>query len=359
MVFPLIPILVGAAVGGLIGAALSEDEIPNLVDSLSSSNGIPLETANTFLFRGKIKDHNDSIEGSDVVLLLGNGEKVYKSSSNNNSDSDGDLFSSGVIYNYNDNLYFECLFFEDSLKYIDAYQPLSCTVLIIKDKKLISKTVFTFNDFDIKNERESLHIMNAIAWHIVLLARSGDKESYKTLSKVAKESFDLNAKGIDQLKRSIKYQRCYNSNLYDIYRVHQNVFKNESRISKFIKSKIALLIAKTIDEDDNFKKLECVKILEVISGIGIDDGIITVIKDFCKDFYKENIENEEKINKYYRLLGIKKGSSRDEIKKAYYKIIKEEHPDTVYNSSDEIKLKKERRAREINEAYTALLKRAA
>ena len=52
---------------------------------------------------------------------------------------------------------------------------------------------------------------------------------------------------------------------------------------------------------------------------------------------------------YYRVLGLRRGASQDEIKKAYRKLAKQYHPDKNSDSGAEDKM------HEINEAYEALL----
>ena len=52
---------------------------------------------------------------------------------------------------------------------------------------------------------------------------------------------------------------------------------------------------------------------------------------------------------YYEVLGLKKGASEDEIKKAYRKLAKQNHPDV--NPGDK---GAEERFKEINEAYGIL-----
>ena len=54
---------------------------------------------------------------------------------------------------------------------------------------------------------------------------------------------------------------------------------------------------------------------------------------------------------YYQILGVKKDSSLDQIKKAYKKLAKEHHPDMVKESDKEAA---EKRFKEINEAYQVL-----
>ena len=61
-------------------------------------------------------------------------------------------------------------------------------------------------------------------------------------------------------------------------------------------------------------------------------------------------------SKYYSILGISRGASQDEIKKAYRKLAKEHHPDKFVNSSDSEKKYHENKMKEINDAYENLTK---
>ena len=59
-------------------------------------------------------------------------------------------------------------------------------------------------------------------------------------------------------------------------------------------------------------------------------------------------------SRYYRILGLKDGASQEEIKKAYYQLAKEHHPDKFLNASDSDKKYHENKMKEINEAYENL-----
>lgn len=57
---------------------------------------------------------------------------------------------------------------------------------------------------------------------------------------------------------------------------------------------------------------------------------------------------------YYEVLGISKGASEDEIKKAYRKAAMKYHPDKFSNASDKEKKEAEEKFKEVNEAYQIL-----
>ena len=61
-------------------------------------------------------------------------------------------------------------------------------------------------------------------------------------------------------------------------------------------------------------------------------------------------------SKYYTILGVSRGASQDEIKKAYHKLAKEHHPDKFVNSSESEKKYHENKMKEINDAYENLTK---
>ena len=61
-------------------------------------------------------------------------------------------------------------------------------------------------------------------------------------------------------------------------------------------------------------------------------------------------------SRYYRILGLKDGASQEEIKKAYYQLAKEHHPDKFVNASDSDKKYHENKMKEINDAYENLTK---
>ena len=74
--------------------------------------------------------------------------------------------------------------------------------------------------------------------------------------------------------------------------------------------------------------------------------------------YQRNTYNTYTMDKskYYTILGVNKGASQDEIKRAYHKLAKEHHPDRFVNSSDSEKKYHENKMKEINDAYENLTK---
>lgn len=64
----------------------------------------------------------------------------------------------------------------------------------------------------------------------------------------------------------------------------------------------------------------------------------------------------EDLTKYYKILGVSKGASKEEIKKAYRELVKQNHPDKFSNASESEKQYHENKLKEINEAYEKLIK---
>mgnify|MGYP001208825819 CR=1 FL=1 len=61
------------------------------------------------------------------------------------------------------------------------------------------------------------------------------------------------------------------------------------------------------------------------------------------------------MDKYYKILDLKPGSSNEEIKKAYKKLAVKYHPDKQNNASDEKKAEAEEKFKEIADAYDILI----
>ena len=87
-------------------------------------------------------------------------------------------------------------------------------------------------------------------------------------------------------------------------------------------------------------------------------------------FYKSYFDNDNKQekekysngyskdnpNRYYSILGVSKNVTKEDLKKAYYELVKKYHPDKFENSSKKEKEKAENMMKDINEAYEYLMK---
>lgn len=59
-------------------------------------------------------------------------------------------------------------------------------------------------------------------------------------------------------------------------------------------------------------------------------------------------------DKYYKVLGVQKGATQEEIKKAFRDLAKKHHPDRYANATEETRDFHEKKFKEINEAYEKL-----
>lgn len=76
------------------------------------------------------------------------------------------------------------------------------------------------------------------------------------------------------------------------------------------------------------------------------------IKTLLKD--AKNADKRSKRKDYYKILGIDKNATDEEIKKAYRKRALIHHPDRHANASDEEKREEEKKFKEVGEAYAVL-----
>ena len=59
------------------------------------------------------------------------------------------------------------------------------------------------------------------------------------------------------------------------------------------------------------------------------------------------------------MLGVKPGSTKEEVKKAYREACKQHHPDKVHHLGEEFRKVAEEKMQKINSAYAALMKQYA
>lgn len=74
--------------------------------------------------------------------------------------------------------------------------------------------------------------------------------------------------------------------------------------------------------------------------------------------YGRNNYNSWEFNrdKYYKELGLSEGCTKEELRKAYLKKVKENHPDKFSDATEQEKEKHENKLKKINEAYDNLMK---
>lgn len=98
--------------------------------------------------------------------------------------------------------------------------------------------------------------------------------------------------------------------------------------------------------DGHVSEEEVLKIQEIAYYLGISAEDIASIKNM---FYKET-------NSAYKILGIEKSATIEEIKKAYRKKAVEYHPDKVEHLGEEIRKGAEEKFKNLNEAYEQIKK---
>jgi DnaJ-domain-containing protein 1 len=134
------------------------------------------------------------------------------------------------------------------------------------------------------------------------------------------------------------------------------LFKNLNKTFK-IELINALFIIALCDNGFDQSEENCIK--SINSNLGLEDSIYYKIKEqFQNRTRQENYSSKEDIKRgskldeqYYKVLGVKSGSSFKEIKHAFKILAKMYHPDTVqHHGSEYVKIATEK-FKEINEAY--------
>lgn len=72
--------------------------------------------------------------------------------------------------------------------------------------------------------------------------------------------------------------------------------------------------------------------------------------------FNERYNFNSKKDEYMKILGVDSTMTKEEIKKAYFKKVKQYHPDKFINASDDVKKMNEEKLKKINEAYDNLMK---
>jgi len=110
------------------------------------------------------------------------------------------------------------------------------------------------------------------------------------------------------------------------------------------------LIVENLDELASVECQKCGFLSRLIRG---DDGQWR-LAGYGQEEASLPVENETRLTQYYTCLELRSGASAEEIRRAYRRLIKANHPDVVAGLGDEARQIAEERARELNEAYDAL-----
>lgn len=123
---------------------------------------------------------------------------------------------------------------------------------------------------------------------------------------------------------------------------------NAFRTLKMIYFLLRLGIVETVEEERANAQGEAYNEVDV-AGVA-EDKEKELMRQKIIDAYNAMVEKD-----YYQILGLKKGTSRDEVKKAYHRLAKEYHPDIHYQEGmDEMKGMLDAIFRKITEAYDLL-----
>uniref|UniRef100_A0AAG5DES2 J domain-containing protein n=1 Tax=Anopheles atroparvus TaxID=41427 RepID=A0AAG5DES2_ANOAO len=161
--------------------------------------------------------------------------------------------------------------------------------------------------------------------------------TYSEALEIDPQNKDINSK--------LYYNRALvNSKLGNLREAITDCTKALSLNDKYMKA--LLQRAKLYYNMENFE--EAVKDYEV--AIKLERSI--EIKNLLKDAKLQLKKSKRK--DYYKILGVTKQATEDEIKKAYRKRALVHHPDRHANATDEEKKEQERKFKELGEAYTVL-----
>jgi len=145
----------------------------------------------------------------------------------------------------------------------------------------------------------------------------------------------------DLLKKELTKQH----NLEELIGEINSNFNNETKVV------LLELLCQIAYSDFDFSSSEEALIQKISKMMGVMDRDY----QYISNRYKKSSSDAD-INKYFKVLGVDKGASQDEIKTAYRTLIKKYHPDVVAHLGEEFKKVNEKKTREITEAYDALKK---
>jgi DnaJ like chaperone protein len=110
------------------------------------------------------------------------------------------------------------------------------------------------------------------------------------------------------------------------------------------------LLYRVAFSDNDYDSSEKALLERIVSSLGIRDEDVKRIEAFFRPTKSRS--------RHWEVLGIKEGASKDEIKSAYRRLSKENHPDKVHHLGPEFQRVAQEKMSKINDAYNVLIKEA-
>ncbi|MCA9401197.1 MAG: DnaJ domain-containing protein, partial [Candidatus Omnitrophica bacterium] len=122
----------------------------------------------------------------------------------------------------------------------------------------------------------------------------------------------------------------------------------------------------------NFKRAakyeECLMLLRIVYLVIMADGVVhpnekQAVEDIVRllgiteeDYHSLQGEFSQSTDQHYDILGLKRGATKMEVKKAYRKLALTHHPDRVAHLGEEYANEAKEKFQKINDAYHKILK---
>lgn len=173
--------------------------------------------------------------------------------------------------------------------------------------------------------------------------RQIDQKEIEIVTDFFQNNLFFNAKQMKNIHITIQAAISSSDNLEDLCIEFNTHFTQES------KKIILQLVYRLYTVDHKISESENRIISQIVFLLQIPKEEHEKIRTFFTNHQEDNNHN-------YTVLGVKKGASLQDIKKAYRKRVKEFHPDKVFQLSEAEKKKAQKNMQTVNKAYEALLK---
>lgn len=216
----------------------------------------------------------------------------------------------------------------------------------------VQKKVFTYQESQTESHNRFVWLLVNILIHIAKMDGEISRDEVQTIHRFFQNNLRYNQTQMHWVKELIKEATNSSQALDTLLQEFKSTFAYEPRLILLELVYQVLYTKRDVPEDE----LKIARYIASYLDIGEYDQRTVEAKYRYGQRYSTGATYDQS-EKHYATLGLTKGATPEEIKKAYRKLSMQYHPDKVRHLGDEFRAIAEEKMKEINAAYDYLTKR--